>query len=511
MYSVALMACMAVLANTREVSWQRRSVNLVQHHLRRALIAISLANVAFISAWQRRLYQPAFFAPSWSWMDGITLCLSILLLGALFYILLALAAKIRLRGRSWEGFVYCIPLFTVANVARRLAFPTHHGRVAAGLLILLPVAAGLAIVCFPRKLLPAVEFIVLGLGLLIPINLFRLAAIAVRHHEPPALASRFGPSPHSGPRVVWMVFDEMDFALSFPRRPVGLRLPEFDRLREESFFATSAHQPDADTEEALPSLISGKKVYGIPVARGDHILNVQFSPDGLLQDWSAAPNVFADLRAAHVNIGVIGWYLPYCRIFAALITDCYWEPIYSEEMDTPSMGRSFVDIADALTPVESRVRLIHRLQHMIVKAESMVSDPQLGLVFIHLPVPHGPEIFDRYNDRVTPFAVHKDWFFDTLLISDRTLGSIRRSMERAGLWEQSAVIVTSDHSLRESMMAHPNPVPLVPFIVKMPGQRQGTVFTAPFTTTVVRSLIPAIQRGEVTAANLPDWMRQHTR
>jgi hypothetical protein len=170
-----------------------------------------------------------------------------------------------------------------------------------------------------------------------------------------------------------------------------------------------------------------------------------------------------------------------------------------------------VDELDALTPLESRVRLIQRLRHVVVKAESMADDPQLGLVFIHLPVPHGPEIFDRYSSGVTPFAVHKDWFFDNLLLADRTLGVIRGSMEQAGLWDHSAIIITSDHSLRQVMMAHPDPVPLVPFMVKMPGQRQGVVFDTPFTTPIIRPLISAILRGEVTAANLPDWMRQHAR
>lgn len=475
----------------------------------RALIALSLANLAFISAWQRRLYGTHFFSPFWSWADELALFLNVFLLGIVFYVLLELAARIKLRGYSWEGLVYCIPLFAVANVVRRIAFP-YHGRVAAALLILGPLALGMAIVAWRRKLLPAAEFIVLGLVILFPLNLVRLALVAAAYKKPQPLAARFAPPPAPVRRVVWMVFDEMDFALSFPRRPAGIQLPQFDRLRAQSFFATSAHQPATDTEKALPSIISGREIYGVPRAQGTRSLGVQFSENGPPQDWGAAPNIFADARAAQVNTGVVGWYLPYCRIFAALVTDCYWEPIYSAVTDTPSVGRSFVDQWDALTPLESRVRLIQRLRHMTVKAESMANDPQLGLVFIHWPVPHAPEIYDRSSGRVTPFALHKDWFFDNLLIADLTLGRIRESMQRSGLWDRAAVIVTSDHSLRQVMMPHPNPVPLVPFIVKMPGQQQGVELTAPFTTEVVRALVQAILRGEVTAANLPQWLRQHS-
>lgn len=484
-----------------------RRGSIVTHRLRNGLIALSLANLSFISAWQRRLYGTAFFSPSWSWADVLTLLLNVFLLAAIFYVLLALAAKAKVTGVNLQGLVYCIPLFAVANVVRRIAFP-YHGRIAELCLIFFPVMVGVAIVCFPRKLLPAIEFIVLGLSILFPVNLCRLALVAARHNPPPALAGRVSPMPRVH-RVVWMIFDEMDFALSFPRRPAGLQLPEFDSFRKQSLFATSAHQPAADTEKAVPSLISGREIYGFPSVDGNHTLRVEFAENETSQRWGTAPGIFSDERTAHLNVGVVGWYLPYCRIFAALLAECYWEPIYSEVTDSPALGRSFIDELDALTPLESRVRLIQRLQHMTAAAESMAGDRQLGLVFIHLPVPHGPEIFNRYTSSVTPFAVHRDWFFDNLLLADRTLRAIRRSMQRSGTWDDSAIIVTSDHSLREGMMAHPNPVPLVPFMVKMPGQSQGTVFTTPFSTEMIRYLIPAIQRGEVKAANLPDWMRQH--
>jgi len=46
-------------------------------------------------------------------------------------------------------------------------------------------------------------------------------------------------------------------------------------------------------------------------------------------------------------------------------------------------------------------------------------------------------------------------------------------------------------------------------MVKMPRESQGTVFTTPFNTEITRNLIPAIQQGEVTAANLSEWIRLH--
>ena len=70
----------------------------------------------------------------------------------------------------------------------------------------------------------------------------------------PALPNEKG----SGRRILWLIFDEMDFSLSFIQRPATLELPEFDRLRKESIFAINAYPPGGDTVLSLPALINGQ-------------------------------------------------------------------------------------------------------------------------------------------------------------------------------------------------------------------------------------------------------------
>ena len=122
------MSTESMVATNRAV----RRGSIVTHRLRNGLIALSLANLSFISAWQRRLYGTAFFSPSWSWADVLTLLLNVFLLAAIFYVLLALAAKAKVTGVNLQGLVYCIPLFAVANVVRRIAAPPRHATVFGG-------------------------------------------------------------------------------------------------------------------------------------------------------------------------------------------------------------------------------------------------------------------------------------------------------------------------------------------------------------------------------------------
>src|SRR5439155_22396426 len=144
-------------------------------------------------------------------------------------------------------------------------------------------------------------------------------------------------------------------------------------------FATAVERAAADTEVAIPALVTGNTVYRAePRDRQTYLLT--FSPQDQPLDWSRAPNIFSDARAAQINVGVVGWYFPYCRIFAAFLSECRWEPIYSGVSDSPTFWNSVFDQFDSLTPLESRTREIKRLRRMVEVSQAMVNDPQLGLV-----------------------------------------------------------------------------------------------------------------------------------
>jgi hypothetical protein len=472
------------------------------------LLAVALANLCFASAWQRRIYGVPFFMPLWSWTDLMALIANVLALAGCFYLLLGLAERHKVRGYSWSGLIYCIPLFAIMNLVRRGEFAFHHDKTTVLIMGAIFLLIALSLIFGQKKVLRPAEYVLMGVAIAFPLNIWEMAKKIPAQGTAPRLVAKSPAKAGAHPRVVWIVFDEMDYGLSFPRRPASIPIPQFERLRSESLFATAAHQPAKYTEAAMPALILGRKVY-TPEVAGRQTLRVEFSSGGPKQDWASAANVFADARAAGLNVGLVGWYLPYCRIFYSVLSECHWESIYSSVSDHPSFANSIVDQWDALTLVESRMRGIQRLNRMITSAKAMLADPDLSLILIHLPVPHGPPLYDRTRQESTPFDLRKDWFFDNLLLSDRVLGEIRSYMEASHHWDDTTVIVTSDHSLREYMMAHPDPAPLVPFLVKMPGQTKGTVFDTPIDTVVTRQLIGSLLRSEVTSASLPEWLRQH--
>lgn len=89
---------------------------------------------------------------------------------------------------------------------------------------------------------------------------------------------------------------------------------------------------------------------------------------------------------------------------------------------------------------------------------------------------------------------------DKLVLADRAMGLLGRSIEKAGLWDRSLILVTVDHEWRaafwrsapgrtsaEAGAIHTD-TSAVPFLLKLPGQTSGAVYNKPLPAVVMRRL-----------------------
>src|SRR5437879_1637027 len=118
---------------------------------------------------------------------------------------------------------------------------------------------------------------------------------------------------HTGPRVVWLAFDEMDQRLTFAQRPPNLQLPELDHLRRESLYGSNVHSPGRETLLCLPSLITGKVATRYKPVRSNELM-LTFKDEQQPVRWSTQPNLFTAAGEAGLSTALVGWYLPYCRV-----------------------------------------------------------------------------------------------------------------------------------------------------------------------------------------------------
>jgi hypothetical protein len=502
--------------------------------LRDLILALSLANLCFMGAW-RVLVNPLHYTYyHWKYYPGFTeyaaLLIDVLALAALFWGAVTLARRsgnrFAMKAARWA---FLLALVVPLNDLRMQLSGSHFTNVLGSrrsLLIavaVLLVVAGAALVRWRAHVVRGAVAGVLILSPFVLMALFQGAWLAIKHRPNAALAVNraAGPLPQPGQipgaRVLWIVFDELDQRRAFTARPPGLELPELDRLRREAVFAEKALPPSSDTLFSMPSLISGQQIaWALAVRPNELLVTIQGSTEEVA--WSTQPNVFAEARAAGADTAVVGWYHPYCRVIADSLSSCFWEPVVddiSPLRGEPTLLKSMAHWATmSLFRIPGAFRLLepwyesgrrqdHIEEHVKImeRARAVAKERGFGLTLLHFPIPHHPFIYDAARGALS--ARTENTYADNLVLTDRTLGELRRELEAAGLWEETAVIVTSDHWWRSPpdglIDKH------VPFIVKLRGQKEGATYETSFNTVLTRGLILAVLRGEV--ADPPGLMR----
>ncbi|HLW88611.1 MAG TPA: sulfatase-like hydrolase/transferase [Terriglobales bacterium] len=351
---------------------------------------------------------------------------------------------------------------------------------------------------------------------------FSEAAYAAATHKfaliPDQQAARY--LPVRGDRhVVWIVFDEWDYRLTFVDRDPSLRLDAIDQLRSETLFAEEALPPAHNTPESMPSYVNGRRVQTSVPESADRF-RIRYADTGETAIWGAQPNVFSKARAIGVNAGVLGWYLPYCRVFGSSLAQCSWVP---RAIPANTTGDTFLQklVRQPRSILESTLlspfgQSLSSQQHakdyvrMDEEARRLVTDKRLGLVFAHLPGPHAPFVYDNKKHTLTRKNDLVRGYIDELALTNRTIANLRNALEESGEWDNTVLLVTSDHPFRNSDSLDGKSDPRVPFLLKMKGQHDGKSIAIPFNTVVSGDLALAILTGQVsTSEEATDWLQRH--
>jgi hypothetical protein len=332
------------------------------------------------------------------------------------------------------------------------------------------------------------------------------------------------PTARELPRVLWIICDEWDYSLTFEDRDPSLSLPQIDRLRGETLFASNAHPPGPETPISIPGYVTGRLVDDVSY-RGPYHLEIRYrDADRPWFSLAREPNVFGRVRALGLNTAVVGWFHPYCGLFQNDLVSCEW---WEMAMQHNSMGRTFraalageaesLFETTLLSPFGQSLALkehIATYRSVVAAAQAIVNNRQFQFTYVHLPVPHAPFGYSRKTGRFDLSNSPVKGYIDSLALLDRTLGELRQSMESARTWDDTSVLITTDHPFREAELIHGKFDPRIPFFFKLAGQHQGLSYEAPFNTVLIQDLLLAVLRQEVTdapgAARWLDANRSHT-
>ncbi len=311
-------------------------------------------------------------------------------------------------------------------------------------------------------------------------------------------------------KVYWIIFDELDENLLFRNRPDFIKLPSFDRFRKESMYATNAHAPARTTLKAIPALTTGHLVSKANILK-ERDLELTIGDNEKIIRWSSDENIFHKISNSGLNVGIVGWYHPYCYIFNDSYKSCTSVPYYGTKVRR-SNDENIVNILQNVLPLNIyfapvrviRERSIHLSSHLelLNAAKLSIGDKQLDFLYIHLPAPHLPDVYDHVNDKYIKFSLSRyseAGYFGNLELADNALMQLREKLEEEDLWNNSTIIVTSDHVWRAfGVQSNLKEEQHVPFLVKLPDQQNGVKFEVPFNTIITVKLIRAILDGKIS-------------
>jgi arylsulfatase A-like enzyme len=164
-----------------------------------------------------------------------------------------------------------------------------------------------------------------------------------------------------------------------------------------------------------------------------------------------------------------------------------------------------------LLPWFRRISARYEYDVLLQAASRVVADSPADFIFVHLSVPHVPPLYNAETGTHDLFILRSDWYEDNLRLADITLGILRRQMEQAGRWDDSTIIVTSDHQYRLSAEYDGKTDPRMPVIVKLPHQQAPVPYDKEFHAKDMFGLVTTLFQQDVhEPGQLTEWLaREH--
>ena len=450
------------------------------------------------------------------WWKRILWILPIVLLPLLFF-------------RSMSAAFFEFPRMAIATLGLEHAL-TPAVAVAALLLLFaasrIPVASRIYDRCIRGT---RICYMVAGFGLLVIIPRIGLRALQSAPPENPGFQRTGLPavSP-SAPRIVWILMDELSYDQIFDSRQPDVLLPNFDRLARSSVVFSdlqppaAAPGPGAATEAVVPSLLLGKVIVELrkPYPGPPSYRSI---PGGAWQRFNERDTIFASAHSLGWTTGVAGWYNPYCRLLPHVLDRCVWvlsEPLRADLAGGLSTNHSVSENLSVMMPFHSTVNhLIHGSTNEFARthiddyvsvmsyAKELIQDSRIRFVFIHLPRPHPPGIYDRVQQSIGDHGT----YLDNLVLADQSLAALQDVIQSTPAAANTTLIISSDHSWRTYMWKgtpawsaeamritqggkfDPRPV----LIVHLPGEDGPQIIAKPVNLLFAHNLLEALLRGQI--------------
>ncbi|MGA3081063.1 MAG: sulfatase-like hydrolase/transferase [Terracidiphilus sp.] len=347
-----------------------------------------------------------------------------------------------------------------------------------------------------------------------------------------AVAHLTAPANNGSRRIIWILFDELSYDQTFEHPAAGIELPNFDRLRAASISFSNLKPIGYETSRIIPSLFTGASFEEFR-STIDGRLSYKDESQRRWTAYDANASLFGVAQQNGWNTGADGWFIPYCGILGSAVNVCYRDSGILLPMEEFGASEKMSVLANAaIVPNQFLAALtqkkkslanqhIETYETVMAHTQVLIDDQQIRFVFLHLPVPHPPGIFDRQRHALRPGGD----YLDNLVLADDTLGTLMREIDATASASQTTVVVTSDHSWRIRLWKSAGdwsaeqervsggkfddrPVLLVHF----PRQDSGQDVHAALSEMIEHDMIADMLRGQINnQEDLASYLSQHSR
>ena len=325
----------------------------------------------------------------------------------------------------------------------------------------------------------------------------------------------------AGNRMIWIMFDELSYDQAFDHPQPGIVLPAFDRLRDQSFSFSNVKPAGYYTENIIPTILLGQQVDIIRRTSEDRF-SYKTKDQKQFREFDPRDTIFNTARAEGWTTGLVGWLVPYCRFMGPVLDSCFWSRNDGSLLEPfgASEDKSMLANAAAI-PVwtwanitgdtrEYNAEHLANYQENMRHARLLIDDGRIRFLYIHLPIPHPPGIYDRRTNRLRTGGS----YLDNLMLADQAAATLLSEIDATPAAGRTTLVVSSDHSFRIALWKataggwtdedeaatggrfDDRPV----LMIRFPGQTSGPGISASFDEILEHDILDAMLRGQMKTA-----------
>lgn len=307
-----------------------------------------------------------------------------------------------------------------------------------------------------------------------------------------------------------LLFDEWSYERTFDSGQPLSRFANLAAFTQEATVYHNASSPAGNTEASLPGILYQTND-AVVVDRG----RFGFEHEGKFVSARECQNMFSRLGPLGFQTAMIGFALPYRSWLGDSVDVCRSRCYYERGEDAASGLRMHLLNAIGYAPDPWTQRWYKRMEarsiHSVIcgilgntrhDMSTIVREwPTNTFLFAHVHLPHMPAVLNsdlKFRDPKQTAWGDADLagYESNLQAVDATIGEFVAELRRAGKYDNSVVVLTSDHSWRNDPERTSGrssvPITHVPLLVKAPGQVQPASVNSKFETKNLGALIESL-------------------